>query len=236
MWLRFGTIRSTGLSKPPCRFSCDNIIAVFRAVKRTTLYSRLWIYFATGLCALAQTPPTLSNSPCDYDILGLKLGMTAQEAEAAIRQRLKVTPESSPASYKITSTPRRYQPNGTFVDALVVSNSRIELVLDFTEVYPGQGSGSESLYWISYTPIRTSVADREDFVDRALTRYGRPVFVLNEEQDFWANRPYPSAAAALWAGVPVLELDVSVPKLILSNESIRQKMEKAFTELQQIPL
>jgi hypothetical protein len=191
---------------------------------------------AAGLCALAQTAPTGSNSPCDYDILGLKLGMTAQEAEAAIRQRLNITPESSPASYKVSSTPRRYQPAGTFVDAFVISNAKIELVLDFTEVYPGQGTGSESLYWISYTPIRTSPADRENFVDRVLARYGHPIFVGNQEQDFWANRSYPSAAAALQAGVPVLELDVSVPKLILSNESIRQRMEKAFTEIQQIPL
>jgi hypothetical protein len=122
------------------------------------------------------------------------------------------------------------------VDAFVISNAKIELVLDFTEVYPGQGTGSESLYWISYTPIRTSPADRENFVDRVLARYGHPIFVGNQEQDFWANRSYPSAAAALQAGVPVLELDVSVPKLILSNESIRQRMEKAFTEIQQIPL
>lgn len=205
-------------------------------MQRSTVHSHLFIYLTAGLWALAQTALAGSNSPYDYDILGVKLGMTAQEAEAAIRQRLNITPESSPGSYRINSTPRRYQPNGTFVDALVISNEKIELVLDFAEVYPGQGTGSESVYWVSYTPIRTSPADRENFVDRVLARYGHPIFVLNQEQDFWADRPYPSAIAALRAGVPVLELDISAPKLILSNESIRQKMEKAFTEIQQIPL
>ncbi len=207
-----------------------------KAVQRTTRHPRFWIYLTAGLCVFAQTVFAGNNSPCDYDILGLKLGMTAQEAEAVIRQRLNITPESSSGSYKMNSTPRRYQPNGTFVDEFVISNAKIELVLDFTEVYPGQGAGPESLYWISYTPIRTSPADRENFVDRVLARYGRPVFSCNQEEEFWANRPYPSANAALRAGVPILELDTSVPKLILSDQSIRQKMEKAFTELQQIPL
>jgi hypothetical protein len=215
---------------------CDNIIVVVRVVKRTTRYSRLWIYLAAGLCVSGQSVIADNNSICNYDILGLKLEMTAQQAEAAIRQHLNMTPESSPDWYKVNSTPRRYQPTGTFVDAVVISNGKIELVLDFAEVYPGQGTGSESLYWISYTAIRTSPADRENFVDRVLARYGHPIFTFNKDQDFWANRPYPSVAAALRAGVPVLELDASVPKLILSNESIRQKMEKAFTELQQIPL
>ena len=188
------------------------------------------------MCALAHMTFAAGTGRCDYEILGLKLGMSAQEAEAAIRQHLNITPESSPDSYKIHSTPRRYQPAGTFVDDFVISTAKIELILDFTEVYPGQGAGSESLYWISYTPIQTSPADRENFVQRVLARYGHPVFVCNPEQEFWADRPYQSANAALQAGVPVLELDVSIPKLILTNQSIRQKMERAFTELQQIPL
>jgi hypothetical protein len=209
---------------------------VVKAVKGIGQHPRLGIYLAAGLCALAQTAHAGSNLPCNFDILGLKLGMSAQEAQSAIRQHLNITPESSPDSYKIHSTPRRYQSGGNFVDDFVISNGRMELILDFTEVYPGQGGGPESLYWISYTLVQTSPADKDNFVERVLARYGHPVFVANQEQDFWSDRPYQSADAALRAGVPVLELDVSVPKLILTNQSIRQKMEKAFTELQRIPL
>lgn len=207
-----------------------------KVVKEISQGSRFGIYLAAGLCALTQTALACGNLPCGYDILGLKLGMTAQEAQSAIRQHLNITPESSPDSYKVNSTPRRYQSAGTFVDDFVISNSRMELVLDFTEVYPGQGGGPESLYWISYTLVQTSPADKDSFVERVLARYGRPVFATSQEQDFWADHPYQSAEAALRAGVPLLELDVAVPKLILTDQSIRQKMEKAFTEQERIPL
>ncbi len=184
----------------------------------------------------AQTNAAGDHASSDYDILGLKLGMTAQEAEAAIQQHLGMTPGPSPDAYRINSTPRRYQATGTFVDEFVISNPKLELIVDFAEVFPGKGAGSESLYWVSYTPRRISPDDRDDFVSRVLARFGRPTFVLNQVQDFWADRPYRSAKEALRAGVPVLELDVSIPKLILSDESIRQKMEKAFVETKKIPL
>lgn len=207
-----------------------------KAVKRTGQSPRLGIYLAAGLWVLAQTAFAGDNVPCNYDILGLKLGMSAQEAQSAIRDHLNITPESSPDSYKIHPTPRRYQATGTFVDDFVISNARMELILDFAEVYPGQGKSPESLYWISYTPVQTSSIDKDNFVERVLARYGHPVFVASQEQDFWSDHPYQSADAALRAGVPILELDVAVPKLILTDQSIRQKMEKAFTERERIPL
>jgi hypothetical protein len=195
----------------------------------------LGFLFATGKMVFGQAVPTGSRA-VSYDILGLKLGMTAREAEADLQQQLKILPAPAPDGYPVDVTPKRYQRQGTFVDEVVISNSQLELILTFAEVYPGKGTGPESLYRIMYTPKPLSGPDKQDFVDRALAKFGPPTLVVNATTDLWADRPFRTEREALLAGVPVLELDTETPRLKLVNESIRRKMEDAYHATQKLPL
>jgi hypothetical protein len=168
----------------------------------------------------------------EFDILGLKLEMTAQQAAATIQQRLKLPSES----IKMDSTPRHYQGNGTFVDDCVISSSDIELVLIFTEVFPGQGTGPESLYFISYTPKSMFAEDREEFANLVVAKFGAPTATLNHTHCIWVLPPHKSREAALRAGSPLLELDRSTATLSLWNPAIRRRMEDAFRQTQKLPL
>jgi hypothetical protein len=181
-----------------------------------------------------QGQPFVGNTETlgEYDILGLKLEMTAQEAAAAIQQHLKLSSDN----LRMDSTPRHYQDKGTFVDVCVISTSDLELVLNFAEVFPGQGTGPEALYFISYTPKSSSVEDKEDFVNRVLLKFGAPTVTRGQRRCIWVSRPYKSKEEALRAGSPVLELDRSAPTLSLSNPAIRRRMEDAFHATQRIPL
>jgi hypothetical protein len=174
-----------------------------------------------------------AESGLEFDILDLKLEMTAQQAAAAIQQRLKLPSDS----IKMDSTPRHYQDHGTFVDECVISNSDIELVLIFAEVFPGQGTGPETLDFISYTPKSLFAEDKEEFANRVLAKFGAPTATTrNRMHCIWVPRPYKSKEEALRAGSPVLELERSTPTLSLSNPAIRRRMEDAFRATQKLPL
>lgn len=167
-----------------------------------------------------------------FDILGLRLGMTASEAQAMIQNRLHLTPGATSDIYSVHPTPHRYQPEGLFVDEIVISNKKMELVLDFTEVFPGKASGPEALYFVSYTPKPLSSYDKDDFDERAVAKFGPP----KEDRDgrcYWTTRPYQSTNDL---DVTTMELDKSIPRLILSDRGIRRRMEDAYRESQKIPL
>jgi hypothetical protein len=192
----------------------------------------LVILLLAPLSDLAQPFVGNAETAGEYDILGLKLEMTAQEATAAIQQHLKLSSDN----FRMDSTPRHYQDNGTFVDDCVISTSDLELVLNFAEVFPGQGTGPEALYFISYSPKSSSVEDKEDFVNRVFLKFGPATVTRGQTRCVWVSRPYKSKEGALRAGSPVLELDRSAPTLSLSNPAIRRRMEDAFHATHKIPL
>ncbi len=193
-------------------------------------------FFLTAALALAQQAEPGARASETYDILGLKLGMTAQEAEAAIRDHLKLAPGPLPEGYRVDSTPRKYQGDGYFVDEFVITNPQMEVVVNFTEVYPGLAPGPEELYRITYTPRPLTDTEQADFVNRALAKFGPATLVRKGTDYIWVDRPYRSDQAAVKAGVPVLELNTDPLKLRLSNESIRGKMEDAFHRTKKLPL
>ena len=188
--------------------------------------------FVFSVSSWAQTPAANSDSG-DFEILGLRLGMNAKEVAQTVQQHLKI----SLADMRMDSTPRHYQHDGTFIDVCVLSNARVELVLDFTEVFPGKGEGPEALYSISYTPTRMFAEDADEFDDRVVAKYGAPTLVsADKRKDIWLPRPYRTQEDALRAGAPILELDRLVPKLSLVNPGIRRRMEDAYHESHKVPL
>lgn len=200
-------------------------------------YIRFLFVASILVTAIGKSGSALPAEPISekFDILGLKLGMTGQEAEAIIQQKLRLSRSNPRDGYSMHSTPRRYQPDGTFVDEFVVSNEKMELILDFTEVFPGKGSGTEELYLISYTPKRVSADDKEEFIRRVLAKFGKPA-VDSETSSFWTAVPLEAGHDTSNTDVAVLELDKSAPRLALSNRSIRRRMEDAFRATQKIPI
>lgn len=192
----------------------------------------LFVFVSLGLFNWGSNYRAKADPSLTFEILGLQLGMSAQDADVMIQQHLKMTPEAC----KTHLTPRRYRPEGKYVDECVIANAQMELILDFAEVFPGKGTGSEQLYFISYAPKALTPDDKSDFVNRVLAKFGPATACPDKTTYVWMVAPYKSRAEALKADTPVLQLDSATPRLVLTNSGIRRRMEDASRETHKIPL
>ena len=132
--------------------------------------------------------PTPANSipgqpdPYTFDIVGLKLGMTAQEASAAITARVPAISKSTfqPGTPQFTSTAH-------FTSGFSARASNFNVMLVFTESYPFDPQKPERLNSIFYTAITPTQADRDRFEQAALAKYGPPVAYQKGIGGRWCN-------------------------------------------------
>jgi hypothetical protein len=105
-------------------------------------------------------PEAPSATPEQYEILGLRLNLTAAEAQQTLAQRLNAKPKQE--GYLIISGNPRYVVNRPFTSAIsfeplgpnsgVWKVPELNLGLNFAEVCPGEGKGPETLWNIEYEP------------------------------------------------------------------------------------
>ncbi len=114
---------------------------------------------------------TIPNQPDPYtfDIVGLKLGMTAQQAAAAVSARV-------PQATKTELQPGapQFTPNAKFTSGFSVNGPKFSVLLVFTETYPFDPQRPEQLSSIFYTAKTPTDADRTQFEQAALAKYGTP--------------------------------------------------------------
>ena len=79
------------------------------------------------------------NDPGKYEVLGLKLGLTAKEAESAITARFHISPGQR--GYGISQGVPAFVPGRPFVSGIYVQVGEVKLELDFTETVSGEGKG-----------------------------------------------------------------------------------------------
>ena len=121
--------------------------------------------------------------PYTFDIVGLKLGMTAQQASNAITARV---PSISKGTFQ-TGSPQ-FTPTAHFTSGFSARASNFNVLLVFTESYPFDPQNPERLSSIFYTAVTPTQTDRDRFEQQALTKYGPPVSYQKGIGARWCNQ------------------------------------------------
>ena len=190
-----------------------------------------------ALGAFLLRPKAFAAEAQQYDILGLRLNMTAAEAHQILAQRLHAKPKQE--GYRITAGHPQYAPNRPFTSAIsfeplgpnsgVSKGPDLNLRLNFAEVYSGEGKGPEALWNIEYEPRLDTETSKNDFVKSVLDKFGKPTANVFNSEYIWADKDYGSELAFDSANVPVLRLTpAGNPHLKLSNPGIRSHMEEMY--------
>ena len=189
-----------------------------------------------ALGSILLLPKASSAAPEQYDILGLRLNMTAAEAQQILAERLNAKPKQE--GYLIFAGNPRYVVNRRYTSGIsfkplgpnsgVWKVPELDLGLNFAEVYPGEGKGPEALWNIEYGPRLETDASKKDFMKSVLDKFGRPTAILNGNTYYWADRDYGAPLYFDTANVPVLQLDTFKPHLKLSNFGIQKHMEDVY--------
>ena len=183
-------------------------------------------------CALLVTATAMAEaaqgtSPSGkYNILGLTLGMTAQQAEALISQRFHVHPGDG--SCGVEPAPGVYVPGRPFVRLIVVKSGKMKLYLFFTEVARGAGQGPEELWSMEYTPPITITADKAAFAEHVREKFGPPTKVFSQQIEYWADKDYVDPQYFDRAYSAVLNLIDYSGKLTLTNFGLFAHMQRIY--------
>ena len=193
-----------------------------------------------ALGSILLLPNTSSATPEQYDILGLRLNMTAAEAQQILAQRLHTKPKQE--GYLIIAGNPRYVVNRPYTSAIsfkplgpnsgVWKVPELNLGLNFAEVCPGEGKGPETLWNIEYEPRLDTDASKKDFVKSVLDKFGKPTTIFDNERYVWADKDYGNPLYFDSANVPVLQLNTIKPHLKLSNFGIQKHMEEVYNSSQ----
>ncbi len=175
-----------------------------------------------------------------YDVLGLKLGMSAAETKRILLERFHVpdNPFGKKGYHAAPGRPR-YVPGRAYVEQIILHDYDNEgrgtyILCKFAEVFPGEGKGPEMLYSIQYDPGLIHDPDIQAFIDQVHKKFGKPNLEGNSLA-VWGDPAHTDPIAFGIAGLPYLEL-VPTPtpgsgngySLNLWNQEIPQHMEALF--------
>ena len=120
--------------------------------------------------------------PYTFDIVGLKLGMTAKEASAAISSRV---PRVSKSAFEPGQP--QFTPTARYTQAFSANGPQFKVLVTFMESYPYNPQHPEQLTSIFYTAMTPTAADRARFEQSVLTKYGQPVRYVKGDSAAWCN-------------------------------------------------
>lgn len=163
------------------------------------------------------------TDPATFDILTLRLGMTAKEAAAAISTRIPGIQPAYPSPGDAQFTPGK-----RYTTVALYTTARFKTLLTFTESYPFDPTRPEQLTTINYQAVAPTEADRQQFRDSILTKYGQPYRETKAVSALWCNKGVSlgSGPLACALDVPVLQLKGS--ELILSDSGPYHREKTAW--------
>ncbi len=135
-----------------------------------------------------------------YDVLGLKLGMNADEARRILGSRFHVKESTLSTqgytSYRETSG---FVPGRQYTQRIVLAVTGIgNIVCEFADLPPGEGKGPELLWNISYTALLSHTPDEQAFIDSVHQKFGKPQ-EETESEAVWGEAVVTGASADLRA-------------------------------------
>ena len=120
--------------------------------------------------------------PSTFDIVGLKLGMTAQQAAAAVSARVPLAIKT-----EFQHGAPQFTPTAKFTSGFSVNGLKFSVLLVFTETYPFDPQRPELLSSIFYTAKVPTDADRAQVEQAALSKYGPPASYTKGVGARWCN-------------------------------------------------
>ena len=122
------------------------------------------------------------QDPYHFDIVGLRLGMTAQQAAAALTAKVPQATSLPP-----TKGVPQFTPNIKFTSTVLANGPNFNILMNFVESYPLDPQRPEQLAGIFYTANLPTAADRERFEQAVLAKYGPPVRYTKSIGAGWCN-------------------------------------------------
>jgi hypothetical protein len=158
------------------------------------------------------------NDPYTFDIVGLKLGMTAKEASTAISSRV-------PQVSKAGSEPgdAQFTPKARYTQAFSASGPQFKVLVTFTESYPFNPQRPEQLTSVFYTAIASTVADRDRFEQAVLTKYGQPVRYAKGVSASWCSTGTLNSSGVYICAPNSPNLLLKGSELVLGDKSVSQR-------------
>ncbi len=148
--------------------------------------------------------PNQAN-PYTFDIVGLRLGMTAQQASTALHAKVPQVTILAPAH----GAPQ-FTPTARFTGNLTANGPKFSVLMTFTETYPFDPQRPEQLTGIFYTASLTTVADQENFEQAVLSKYGPPVRSTKGVGAGWCNIGIPNGPTGYVCAPAVSQSGVQV--------------------------
>ena len=175
-----------------------------------------------------QIQPLSTAVESKYDILGLKLGMTAKEALDVVAEKFHIPAAERKRLLSISPGNPRFVPGRAFAANAGYHTNTVSLAMTFVEVPTGEGRGPEMLWNIVYQPILQTNADKKAFVAEVEQKFGQAVEVDAGQEYYWADQNYKYSLNYMNSGKPYLHLTSYLPSLTLSSPGIQAHMQAVF--------
>ena len=163
--------------------------------------------------------------PASFDIVTLKLGMTAQQASAAVTARV---PQATKTAFEHGSP--QFTPTAQFTSGFSVNGPKFSILLVFTETYPYDIERPEQLSSIFYTANTTTAADRAQFEQAALSKYGPPASYTKGVAARWCDRGQVVGPNAVVCAENTPNLVLRGNELILGDNGIASREREAWNK------
>lgn len=163
------------------------------------------------------------SDPATFDIVGLRLGMTAKQAVAAIKAK-------APNATILAPEPGvpQFTPSAHYTGTFLAEAPRFKVLLTFTETYPFDPQRPEQLTTINYTANTPTAADRDTFEKAVLSKYGQPVSYTQGLGGAWCNVGTPNGPNHFICAPDVPTLTMKPSELILGDNGIAAKERAAW--------
>ena len=199
------------------QFHTDAAFDVPTALPTTTAASPALAVRSNTSSGAAESIPN-QNDPYMFDIVGLKLGMTAKDAVAAISSRVPQVSKAEPEPGDAQFTPK-----ARYTQAFSASGPQFKVIVTFTESYPFNAQRPEQLTSVFYTTITPTVADRDRFEQAVLAKYGQPVRYAKGSSASWCNVGTLNSPGVYLCAPNAPNLLLKGSELILGDNSVSQR-------------
>ena len=161
--------------------------------------------------------------PSTFDIVGLKLGMTARQASAAVSARV---PQATKTEFQPGAP--QFTPTAKFTSGFSVNGPKFSVLLVFTETYPYDPQRPEQLSGIFYTAKTPTEADRAQFEQAALAKYGTPASYTKGVGARWCDVGQVTGPNAVLCADNMPNLVLKGNELILGDNGIAARERDAW--------
>lgn len=111
----------------------------------------------------------------------------------------------------------QFTPGGKYTSAVSRGTNQFSVLLNFAETYPYDPARPEQLTGIFYTPVTPTEADRQQFRESVLSKYGQPYREVRGISAVWCNKGVSLGSGPLACAPDAPSLQLKGTELILGD-------------------